>query len=596
MHRGIQIIVIGLLPLAVAASAQPKHEFRGAWIATVRSLDWPDREAHPYVQQADLVQMLDRLQAVGVNAVFFQVRSEADAMYASNVEPWSYWLTGNQGTPPGPYYDPLAVAIAESHKRGMELHAWFNPYRTNISAGYPTAPGHLTNAQPDLLYRAGPLILMDPGKDAVRDYIVRVIMDVVRRYDVDGIHIDDYFYPYPPNEITMQDTATFAADHRGFTSLKDWRRNNVDLLVAQIADSLRAYDPYIKWGISPFGIYTNNVPEGIVGFDAYDAIFADPLAWLQAGTIDYLVPQLYWPFDGDQDYDKLARWWAEQRSGRQLYIGHALTRTDPETFSGRLFSADEIPRQIQFNRDHENIQGSVIFRAQNLSKYYSQGIFAWLREDLYRHPALTPSMPYKDQAPPPPPTGLMHTWTGPTEVTLTWTPPASGATRYAVYRIASSRPPDVDLVTQDAANLLAVTGEATLADYPEPGPYPYFYFVRSVSRNSVESAASAPVVVHARAPAVRNFVQQGAAHLPVANAQVEFNLEAGAAVSIRILDALGQELQTLTQNQPMNPGTHRYAWDGTDQKGRVLRRGLYFVLVDQGSKRTVKPVVAHARR
>ena len=386
MRKAGAVVLCGLV-LAVSVHAQPKYEFRAAWIATVANLDWPNRNDPPSAQQSALLAMLDKLHAAGINAVFFQIRSEADAMYDSALEPWSYWLTGKQGAPPDPYYDPLAFAVEAAHERGMELHAWFNPYRVRGGYTYARDTTHVSVTMPELLYQSGSLTLMDPGKQAARDYITRVIMDVARHYDVDGIHFDDYFYPYPPNQITTQDTATFNAEGRGFTNIRDWRRDNVNVLVAQIADSLRAHDPLIKWGISPFGIYRNNVPEGIVGLDAWNVIFADPLAWLQAGTVDYIVPQLYWPFGGAQDYMKLARWWVEHISGRQLYIGHGLYRADPSTFSGTLFSADEIPDQIQFNRGYLDILGSVFFRAKNITQYYSQNIFERLRTAFYPHPS-----------------------------------------------------------------------------------------------------------------------------------------------------------------------------------------------------------------
>ena len=595
MHGGL---LLGGLLLPSAVQAQPKYEFRGAWIATVANLDWPNRFDHPSTQQTTLLQMLDKLQAAGINAVFFQVRSEADAMYDSSLEPWSYWLTGRQGTPPNPFYDPLAFAIEAAHKRGMELHAWFNPYRASRGTSYTRDPSHITRAQPELVYESGPLTLMDPGKEAGRNYITSVIMDVARRYDVDGVHFDDYFYPYPPNEITTQDTSTFNAEGRGFTSLFSWRRDNVNLLVAQIADSLRAHDPYIKWGISPFGIYRNNVPEGIVGLDAYNVIFADPLAWLQAETVDYIVPQLYWPFGGDQDYHKLARWWVERISGRQLYIGHGLYRADPNTFSGTLFSADEIPNQIHFNRGYLDILGSVFFRAQNVTRYYSQDIFERLRTEFYQHPALTPPMPYKDLTPAEAPNDLAYEWTGDTEVTLTWSSPDNtNPNRYAVYRVWSAMPPDVDQASQEAANLLAITGDTTLVDYPGIAPDPYYYFVRSVSRNSIESAATTPVYLHGRATAVHNVVQKVAAHLsnypnPFSDAtHIEFDLVNGGQVTLRIFNSLGSEVLTLVERRQLNVGTHRYSWDGTDESGRRLSSGAYYILLDVEGARIVKPVV-----
>ncbi|HMB92728.1 MAG TPA: family 10 glycosylhydrolase, partial [Rhodothermales bacterium] len=285
--------VILLNVVAPSASAQPeplaKYEFRGAWIATVINLDWPNSPtSSTQAQQAQLITMLDELKESGINAVLFQVRSEADAMYASEIEPWSYWLTGEQGVAPDPFYDPLAFAIEEAHKRGMELHAWFNPYRAVRGSGYPNAPSHVSVEHPEWILTLGGLQVLDPGLPDVRDHNARVIADVARRYDIDGVHFDDYFYPYPPNQITNEDDATFAAHNRGFTNRGAWRRDNVNLFVAQVYDSLQVIRPSASFGISPFGIWKNGVPSGITGLDAYNVIYGDAVAWLDAQIIDYV--------------------------------------------------------------------------------------------------------------------------------------------------------------------------------------------------------------------------------------------------------------------------------------------------------------------
>ncbi|MGH7451691.1 MAG: glycoside hydrolase family 10 protein, partial [bacterium] len=283
-----------------ATDNPPKREFRGAWIATVINLDWPSTPGlAPGTQRGELMRLLDELQAAGINAVMFQVRSECDAMYASTIEPWSYWLTGGQGRAPSPFYDPLQFAVQEAHKRGMELHAWLNPYRSVREIGsYANAANHVSVQHPEWLFRAGNTRVLDPGLPMVRAYVTSVVMDVVNRYDVDGIHFDDYFYPYPPDQISNQDDATFANYSRGFTNRGDWRRDNVNLLIKMIHDSIQVVKPYVKFGISPFGIWRNGIPTGITGLDAYNTIYCDALAWLQQQTIDYLTPQLYWPFGG----------------------------------------------------------------------------------------------------------------------------------------------------------------------------------------------------------------------------------------------------------------------------------------------------------
>lgn len=338
----------------------PKREMRAAWIATVTDIDWPSQPGlPPFQQQVELTSILDQLKSMGINAVFFQIRSECDAMYASNIEPWSYWLTGKQGMAPSPFYDPLQFAVQEAHKRGMELHAWFNPYRAlrDTTQSYDSpAPNHVTVEHPDWILLSGPTKYLNPGLPQVRDYITSVFMDVARRYGVDGIHMDDYFYPYPPTQITYQDTATFRIYKRGFTDINSWRRDNINLLVKEIHDSLKTFNPQIKWGISPFGIWKDGVPTGTTGLDQYSTIYSDPMAWLDSKTVDYIVPQLYWPNGGGQDYAKLMPWWADSTAsnGRQLYIGQGAYRIPNWT-------AGEMERQITQNRTNGKVAGSIFF-------------------------------------------------------------------------------------------------------------------------------------------------------------------------------------------------------------------------------------------
>jgi len=591
------LLVLGTVlyaPAPVQAQQNPlsKHEFRGAWIATVVNLDWP---AYPggssAVQQRNLTEMIDGLKKAGINAVFFQVRTESDALYASDIEPWSYWLTGEQGAAPEPFYDPLEIAIEEAHKRGMELHAWFNPYRADRGSSYPKADDHVTITHPEWTLRFGRLQLLNPGLPEVRNYVTRVVMDVVGRYNIDGVHFDDYFYPYPPNQITTQDHQTFTDYSRGFTSIADWRRDNVNLLIAQIADSIRAVKPHITFGISPFGIWKNGVPAGITGMDAHSVIFADPLAWVEAQSIDYLVPQLYWPFGGRQDYAKLARWWGEKVFERHLYIGHGLYRADRATFSGTLFSANEVPDQVLFNRDFF-IPGSVFFRASNITKHSSGGFADRLMSDLYRYEALTPSMSWKDMSAPQAPTNLRHEWSEGEDVTLFWDSPTSTADDttdarfYAVYRVLANWPPDPEEASQEGKNLLAVTGELSLTDAPGIASDSYHYFVRAVSSNSVESVASNIITLKGRATATESERQKVELNLhnypnPFSEStRIEYVLDRPARVTLRIYNALGQEVSTLVHAQWSRPGIYRHQWDGKNADGYRVRSGMYYYLLE----------------
>lgn len=593
------------------AAAQPgpdgpasKHEFRGAWIATVVNLDWPtSRGTNAALQQGRLVEMLDKLKDAGINAVFFQVRSECDAMYASEIEPWSYWLTGEQGRAPEPVYDPLAFAIEEAHKRGMELHAWFNPYRSvRNTNGYAQDTTHVSVRHPEWILTFGTFKILDPGIPEVRDYVTSVIADVVQRYDIDGVHFDDFFYPYPPNHISNEDADTFAEHNRGFTNVGDWRRDNVNLFVAQVHDSIQVARPWVKFGISPFGIWRNGTPSGITGLDAYNVIFGDATAWLGAGTIDYVVPQLYWAFGGGQDYGKLAPWWASVRNDRHLYTGHGLYRSDPNTFSRALFAADEVPRQVRFNRDEPGILGSVFFRAKNITVFPSKGFADSLKTDLFATPALTPPMAWKDNTPPAPPENLTFTWTNTEELTLDWQAPTASnifaaTRRYAVYRVRAGTEPDGATVVDDGRNLLAVTGETSLTDYPGRADDPYYYVVTAVSANSAESAPSNFISAEGRAVAVEReepatfTLYQNYPNPFNPTTEIRYSLREPARITLHVYNVLGQVVATLIDGTWKEMGLHAARWDGRANDGRTVGSGTYFYILTVEDRRATKAMV-----
>lgn len=491
MKKTLLLCSILLLTESFAAFAQslpPKREFRGAWIATVINLDWPTSPfSTPEAQRAELVRLLNELQAHNVNAVIFQVRSEADAMYASTLEPWSYWLTGQQGRAPNPYYDPLEFAIAEAHKRGMELHAWFNPYRVSREVGnYANDPQHISVQHPEWVIQISTIKILDPGLPQARQHITNVVMDVVSRYDVDGVHFDDYFYPYPPNQMGNQDAATFANYSRGFTNLGDWRRDNVNLLIQTIHDSIQAVKPHVKFGMSPFGIWRNGVPAGITGLDAYNTIYCDAVAWLQRQIVDYITPQLYWPFGGGQDYGKLMPWWGTQRNQRHFYPGQAIYRAID-------WPQNEIPRQVRANRANANVQGSIMFRAL-FFRDNAKGFADSLRTDLFRYPALPPIMPWKDAVAPNAPQNLRYERLasgGP--AALQWDEPAVAgdgdtAARYVVYHFTTLNINPITL--GDPSRIVAVTGDKAATPKTPAGNGPHYYVATALDRNSNESEVS----------------------------------------------------------------------------------------------------------
>jgi uncharacterized lipoprotein YddW (UPF0748 family) len=485
-------------------SAPPKREFRAAWIATVVNLDWPSTNALSTAQQQqELKSLLDELKRDGINSVIFQIRSECDAMYSSSFDPWSFWLTGSQGTAPYPFYDPLEFAIEEAHKRGMELHAWFNPYRAERSVGnYSKAPNHVTVQHPDwvlnLISGSTNLKFLDPGLQAVRDYVTSVVYDVVSRYDVDGVHFDDYFYPY--EGIGTLDLQTFANYPRGFTNIANWRRDNVNLLIAQVNDTIQSVKPYVKFGISPFGIWKNGVPPGITGLSAYDDIFCDAIAWLHNHSIDYLTPQLYWPFGGGQDYAKLQPWWADSvyANGRHLYPGHAyykISATTPTAWT----NPSEMPNQIRFDRNNPKVDGSVFFRAKNFPEN-PRGVTDTLRNDLYRYISILPTMPWKDVVAPNPPQNFRFERLANGQGGLHWDLPQTAsdgdsAYRYVVYRFDHQ---DIQILELEyPENILNVEGgRESIPGQPPLQSGPYYFVVTSLDRNYNESTMSAVLQVN----------------------------------------------------------------------------------------------------
>ena len=381
------------------------REFRGVWVATVDNIDWPSKPGlSSGEQQRELRELLDRAAALRLNAVIFQVRPSADALYASKLEPWSYFLTGRQGRGPSPSYDPLAFAVKEAHARGLELHAWFNPYRAKHPAEKSrAAASHVSRARPSLVRRYGQYLWMDPGEPAVRQMTLRVVLDVVRRYDIDGVHIDDYFYPYPEGGNDFPDEATFRryAQSGGTLSRSDWRRANVDSLVQSLYRGIKGVKPWVKFGISPFGIWRPGYPESVRGLDAYDRLFADARKWMNEGWGDYFTPQLYWRTDAPQQryLDLLAWWIGENRMGRHVWPGNYTSRAT--SAARNLWDPSEVVTQVRVTRLEPGASGNVHFSMKAFD--VSPALSTSLTRDVYTDVALVPSSPWlADSAPPAP--------------------------------------------------------------------------------------------------------------------------------------------------------------------------------------------------
>ncbi len=358
-----------------SALMEPQREFRGAWIHTVGNGEY--KKMTTAQMKRHFTDLLDSLKSVNINAVIFQVRPQADAFYKSKLEPWSRFLTGTQGVGPKPAWDPLEFMVKECHKRGMELHAWFNPYRvaSNDEQLNTLAKNHLYHRKPYLFLRYGKMLVFDPGEPEAREWIIKVISDVVRRYDIDAVHFDDYFYPYKDYdktgaELPFPDSLSFAkyGEKDGFTvdQRNDWRRNNVSLLVKNLDSVIKSIKPWVKFGISPFGVWRNiaNDPSGSqtrAGVQNYDDLYADIKLWVKNNWIDYNVPQLYWDIGQPRaDFETLINWWSQNNYGENLYIGQDIAQT-VKVKSRKVQGAfeNQMPRKMELVRTTKNIHGNV---------------------------------------------------------------------------------------------------------------------------------------------------------------------------------------------------------------------------------------------
>ena len=382
------------------------REMRGLWVATVANIDWPSRAALSADQQrAELVDILDRASAAGFNAIILQVRPAADALYASSLEPWASMLTGQQGLDPG--YDPLAFAVEQAHARGLELHAWINPFRAaNTRDTLLLAPTHSFTVRRDVVRIYGSQVWLDPGEPTVQDHSIAVVRDIVQRYDIDGIHADDYFYPYQQFDasgrlIPFPDSGSFARS--GSTlSRDDWRRSNVDRFVERMYREVHELEPTMKVGISPFGIWRPGNPTGVNGLDAYATIYADSRKWLQEGWLDYFAPQLYWAITApQQSFPALLDWWLSQNpKGRHIWPGLAAYRVSDGTTN--QFSPDEIPAQIRLIRVRPAAKGYLLYNT-NSTLRRNAGAVAESLKPLHTVRAIPPPFPWLDALPPLPP-------------------------------------------------------------------------------------------------------------------------------------------------------------------------------------------------
>ena len=500
----ISIIATVNLSAQTVTNIAPKREFRGVWVATVANIDWPSKPGLTSDQQKqELIGILDRHKAEGMNAIILQIRPAADAFYAKSREPWSYWLMGKQGLAPSPGYDPLEFAIKEAHSRGMELHAWFNPYRASMSANTVFSKDHQTQINPSWFFNYGGKKQFDPGLPEVREYIVQVILDVVKQYDIDGVHFDDYFYPYPIAGQKINDSETFAKYKGDYTDISDWRRNNVDILIKQLDDSIHHYKNFVKFGISPFGIWRNQHedPEGSAsdGLSNYGELYADSRKWIKEGWVDYINPQIYFTFTRRvAPFATLLDWWGENSYGRHVYVGTAAYLVNSRA-EAAWRQPSEIPNQIRYLRKNNRIQGSVYFSSKSLNTV-ARGLSDSLKNDFYKYPALPPQMPWLDEVPPNAPQGLIADATK-IGVTLKWKMPIRArdgetASGFVVYRFNEGE----EITILNPKNIINISFEDYLffLDTNVKLGQRYSYLVTALDRLKNESIATGPVGVETK--------------------------------------------------------------------------------------------------
>ncbi|MDE6300240.1 MAG: family 10 glycosylhydrolase [Muribaculaceae bacterium] len=480
------VCMITAAAVLTAAADNPKREFRGAWMHTVFQEQYHKQNTEQ--NKAYIRDQFDRLQNAGVNAVIFQVRPQADAFYPSELEPWSRFLTDN-GSAPVPEWDPLQFVIDEAHARGMELHAWLNPYRVTTSKTQTLPQNHIYHKHPEWFVRYDGKLYFDPGLPESRQFITDVVMDIVNRYDVDGIHFDDYFYPYPVKGEEFPDSKSYAKYGEGMKR-DDWRRQNVDQLIEGLHKEISATKPWVIFGISPFGIWRNESsdPRGSKtnGLQNYDALYADVLLWSRNGWIDYLLPQLYWELEHKTaSYLTLVDWWNRNAEGRNMYIGQDVGVTMKKPDIGNSGEATQLRHKVELTREADNIQGNCWWPGYSITRNHG-GVADSLAIDLQATVALPPLYPWISTTTPSAPKNAVIDGEY-----LTWQKPATNGTaddavKFVVYRFEPGDPVNLE----DAEAIEGITWDNRWVA-TDPG----VYVVTSLSRVNQESKPTAPVTV-----------------------------------------------------------------------------------------------------
>ena len=467
----------------------PKHDFRGAWIQCVNG---QFQGLGTVNMKQNLTQQLDALQKDGVNAIIFQVRPECDALYNSPYEPWSRFLTGVQGQAPSPYWDPLEWMIDECHKRGMELHAWINPYRAKTKGTISLANNHIARTHPERFFEYDGQYILNPGIPANREYICTVVKDLVKRYDIDGLHIDDYFYPYPVAGLSIPDSKEFSQYNNGFRDINDWRRDNVNVFIKKLNEAIKSVKPWVKFGVSPFGIYRNKASDPLNGSETngtqnYDQLYADVLLWVNNGWIDYCVPQIYWEIGNKAaDYKTLITWWNKYTANRHLYIGEDVERTVKFADIDNP-NSNQMPAKYKLHKQMQNVKGTVLWYSRvvvdDVGQYGSM-----LRNYYWKTPALPPLMPFIDDKAPKNPKHVKAVKMDDGNTVLCWEAPKSKkwgdeVCKYVVYGFKKTEKVNLN----DPSKIVIITNNTMVRLPYVDGNTKYTYVVTAVDRMSNES-------------------------------------------------------------------------------------------------------------
>lgn len=492
IEKPLEIVNSALSPEEVFVMNHPKRELRSAWITTFTNLDWPSKRGLTSAQQKEeFLTIVNDFEANSINAVIGQVRASSDAFYKSKFSPWSEWLTGKQGQAPDNGFDPLNFMVKECRDRNMEFHAWFNPFRAVSHVRFSSvADDHITKTKPEWFFQYGNTIYYNPGIPEVRKYICDVVTEVVKNYDIDGVHFDDYFYPYSIEGEVIPDDKQFKKYARGCQDIHDWRRDNINLLIQEVSQVIKAEKAHVKFGVSPLAIWRNHKqdPRGSFtnsGQSSYDNLYCDTKLWIEESWVDYMAPQLYWSTTNQYaNYNHLINWWTKHEYDRHLYVGHAIYKLD--TRNRRSFGTDELVKQVDISRRNGKIKGNIYFRAKAFVSNH-QNFQQTIGESIYKYPSLVPAMTWIDSIAPAKPTKLKAKLKD-EQVSLKWKAPKfstsnDSAAYYVVYRFEEGEDVNLNL----SKNIISIQKGTNYIDSTANIEKCYRYAVTAVDRLHNES-------------------------------------------------------------------------------------------------------------